>query len=302
MALIKGELTINETKFVELDDNPLISPTYGLEIGDFCIVNNIPGVWHKVGPGDYDIVRVDMLSSQSTHTTSNGTLSLVNSSNNVQVFTGTVAGQIVDLPDATLLPLSTRYEFWNTSTQSIVIRDFGTNPIVTVGPSEVGFIILNDTSISNGVWRSISIAPPLGLSYGTPVSIGTANADGIASTVSRSDHVHDHGPQSTGNHHAVATSILNGFMSSTDKLKIDGLVTKSGEAPFGSFSGTPLKYQVTFSTPFASTAYSVNITGQDPRGWSIEYKYTTGFIINSNARSLLTGDVQWQAQLDNEVG
>lgn len=302
MANIIGTITINETKFVELDGNPLISPTLGLEIGDFCIINNVPGVWHKVGSGDYDISRVDLLSSQSTQATANGILTLANYSSNIQVFNGTTAGQIVDLPDATTLPQSFRYEFWNTSTQSISIRDFGSNVIITVGPGELAFLVLNSNISANGVWNKISITPPTGVSYGSPVTIGTANNAGSVSPVARADHVHDHGAQSTGTHHAVATPSLNGFMSTTDKTKLNSLVTKSAVIVTASFTGNPKKATVTFTAPFASTSYNTVVTGVDGRFWTIESKLAGSFVINTNANAALTGDVYWQAQLNGEVG
>jgi len=59
------------------------------------------------------------------------------------------------------------------------------------------------------------------VSSATPSSIGTTNTDGSATTFSRSDHIHNHGSQTTGTHHAVATGSVNGFMSSTDKSKLD---------------------------------------------------------------------------------
>lgn len=56
-----------------------------------------------------------------------------------------------------------------------------------------------------------------------PSSVGTANSEGTAASLARSDHVHSHGSQSTATHHAVATTGANGFMSSTDKTKLDGV-------------------------------------------------------------------------------
>lgn len=59
---------------------------------------------------------------------------------------------------------------------------------------------------------------------GTPSAIGTANAAGSAATLVRSDHVHDHGAQTTSTHHAVAVaSGANGFLSGADKAKLDGI-------------------------------------------------------------------------------
>jgi hypothetical protein len=61
------------------------------------------------------------------------------------------------------------------------------------------------------------------VSVGAPVAIGTANNAGVATSVVRSDHVHDHGAQTVGTLHAVATGSVNGFMSSTDKTRFDGI-------------------------------------------------------------------------------
>ncbi|MFA5186347.1 MAG: hypothetical protein WC551_07730 [Patescibacteria group bacterium] len=71
-------------------------------------------------------------------------------------------------------------------------------------------------------------------SVATPASVGTANATGSASTFVRGDHVHDHGTQSTGTHHAVATAILNGFMSSTDYSKLAGIAAGATNTPLSS--------------------------------------------------------------------
>lgn len=48
----------------------------------------------------------------------------------------------------------------------------------------------------------------------TPAAVGTAAA-GVSSTVSRSDHVHAHGNQTSGTLHAAATTSTAGFMSTT---------------------------------------------------------------------------------------
>lgn len=63
---------------------------------------------------------------------------------------------------------------------------------------------------------------------GAPVTIGTVNAAGGAvTTLAASDHVHDHGAQNTATHHAVAKADANGFMSATDKGKLDGICNTS---------------------------------------------------------------------------
>jgi hypothetical protein len=57
------------------------------------------------------------------------------------------------------------------------------------------------------------------VSTAAPVTIGTANSEGAATSLARSNHVHDHGAQAlgTGTQHALATTLVAGFMSPADK-------------------------------------------------------------------------------------
>lgn len=56
-----------------------------------------------------------------------------------------------------------------------------------------------------------------------PVTVGTANAQGTSTSLARADHTHDHGAQTGTSLHALATTGAHGFLSSTDKAKLDGL-------------------------------------------------------------------------------
>lgn len=87
------------------------------------------------------------------------------------------------------------------------------------------------------------------ISSGTPVSVGTSNADGAATTFARSNHVHDHGSQTTATHHAVATTSANGFLSSTDKTKLDNLSAEFGR---NYLKAESLGQSTTTSTTFQS--------------------------------------------------
>lgn len=62
-----------------------------------------------------------------------------------------------------------------------------------------------------------------------PVTISTANAQGSASTFARSDHVHAHGSIPGGATHDAVTTLVNGYMSAADKVKLDasGILTSS---------------------------------------------------------------------------
>jgi len=80
----------------------------------------------------------------------------------------------------------------------------------------------------------------------TPVTIGTANAEGILTTLARSDHVHAHGAQTDGTLHAVATPNpggVAGFMSAADKTILDSVnpalyVLKAGDSMTGTLNIT----------------------------------------------------------------
>lgn len=56
-----------------------------------------------------------------------------------------------------------------------------------------------------------------------PVAVGNANAEGVAASFSRSDHVHEHGVHTNPLDHAVSTTTEHGFLSNTDKAKLDGV-------------------------------------------------------------------------------
>ena len=231
MANIIGSLTLNQTRFVELDAHPLSSPTPDLEIGDFCLADGIVGIWQKTGAGDYDFSRIDLLTNVSQQSTSAGTLVLAGTSSTVQIFTGSASGQIVQLPNATNLSFTTRYEIWNISSQNISVVDNGSNSVRTLIPNEVALIILSDNSTPNGVWNNVAISPS-STTFGSPVSISdSTNSDGVSTSVARSDHVHSHGTRGGGTLHAAATTSVAGFMSGADKTKLDGVATGATNTP-----------------------------------------------------------------------
>jgi len=137
---------------------------------------------------------------------------------------------------------------------------------------------------------------------GTPVTIGSTNQEGVADLAARSDHVHAHGDQGGGSLHDEATTLTAGFMSTTDKDKLDSIHvlkvyanTVLATAFSSATPGAPKKAAVLFTTPLPSTAYTITITSADVRVWTFESKATTGFTINSNSNQVLSGEVHWQA-------
>jgi hypothetical protein len=91
---------------------------------------------------------------------------------------------------------------------------------------------VNGVSISaHGSRHNPGGADPV--STGAPSTIGANNSEGSATSLSRSDHIHDHGNQNGGSLHAVATTSVNGFMSASDKTKLDGLSASYPRYLFG---------------------------------------------------------------------
>jgi hypothetical protein len=82
-----------------------------------------------------------------------------------------------------------------------------------------------------------------------------------------------------------------------------GTVTSSTTAKSGivsntTWTGTPLNYQVSFTSAFPSSNYSVTITGGDARSWTVESVTVNGFIINSNSNTGLLYPTYWIATLN----
>lgn len=88
-------------------------------------------------------------------------------------------------------------------------------------------------TFSNRIYapRVAGLIVPDAASFATPAAVGNANAEGSASTLSRSDHVHAHGNQSGGALHSVATTSAAGFMSAADKIKLNGIATGATNNP-----------------------------------------------------------------------
>jgi hypothetical protein len=99
----------------------------------------------------------------------------------------------------------------------------------------------------------------------------------------------------TGVTYSANTLTVSQNQGQTPLTATIGLRTKSGSVTAGSFAGTPRTATVTFTTAFANTNYSIQITGSDNRTFTYSSKATTGFTINTNANAALTGNVDWVA-------
>jgi hypothetical protein len=81
----------------------------------------------------------------------------------------------------------------------------------------------------------------------------------------------------------------------------DTLKLKAGVVSSGTFTGSPKKATVTFTTAFPSTSYAISIAGTDARYFTYESLLAGSFVISANANQALTGNVHWQAIATGEA-
>jgi len=99
------------------------------------------------------IAKTDALSLDLTSTaTSAGTQTLISTSTVQQVYTGSTAGQIVQLPDATTLSVGHTYLLWNEATVSLTVEDATPATVVVVPASYRARLTLTDNGTAAGVW------------------------------------------------------------------------------------------------------------------------------------------------------
>jgi hypothetical protein len=107
-----------------------------------------------------------------------GTLALTSSSPMSQLISGSTAGQIVKLPDATTLVSGQRYEIFNGATVSVALQDGSAASLVTIQPAQLVVLRLISNATAGGVWgynaidQSMSAQDELLVSYsGTGLSL-----------------------------------------------------------------------------------------------------------------------------------
>jgi len=139
-------------------------------------------------------------------------------SESVLIYTGTTAGQIVKLGDATTYQVGHMYWIHNNSTQNVTLNDNASTTLATIKPGQRANAILQNIGTAAGIWAltvtqiittaaavtqnvdqanaagtstSLALADHIhNIPTATPSSIGSANAQGSATTTVKSDHVH----------------------------------------------------------------------------------------------------------------
>ena len=161
----------------------------------------------------------------------------------------------------------------------------GADPVGTTTPSPSA-IPYSNVSGTLDEWISTATTTSRGLVKisanptiaGEPIAVGT-NDSGYKKSITGLTY---------GSNVLTGTSVDGSVTTTTI-----GLRTKAGTIAGSSFAGSPKKYTVTFSTAYPNTNYAINIIGEVNRTFTYESKSTTGFVINTNANTTFTENVDW---------
>lgn len=216
----------------------------------------------------------------------------INDAGNVSLVPGTIA-QIIGYVIKPLNPGRIMFYPQNPTLYHGVAPGGTTHPEATEGTA--GFMSANDKIKLNLLPDAYAI--PTGSNI-APLRIRDFSQAGVTDQYSRADHTHDHGPQTQPSHHALATQSAHGFMSSTDKKKLDGVVV-IGSAPtilanivsktiYARVAGNDTTGDGTLSKPYrtfiraikdvpldiVNTIYTIDITGIGTEVISADTSYT----------------------------
>jgi hypothetical protein len=209
MASILGSVTINQLKIVELDSFPN-GPMPEIEVGDLVLINDTPGFYQKSGSNDSEYIRLDGWASTGVTVVSNSTLTLTGTSSPIRIFTGSVTGQIVRLPDISTIPVGHQIYIFNDSSQTISIRNFANTELYSMVSGGRALFILRDNSTEPGTWSydatGAGAIPSHGATHiaGDAIPNATTIAPGLMSATDKTNH--DNHLSNTSNPHSTTKS------------------------------------------------------------------------------------------------
>jgi hypothetical protein len=114
---------------------------------------------YNSGASNWAPAANDALIVRTFTTTSNAILTLTASSTNGQIFTGTVGGQRLKLPNATTLTNGYTYYLTNASVSTLPVYNNGSTLIGCLFPDQEAKLILISNATTDGVWSTASYAP-----------------------------------------------------------------------------------------------------------------------------------------------
>ena len=92
-----------------------------------------------------------------------------------------------------------------------------------------------------------------------------------------------------------ASSSISSSRSITASYASGVPTIKSGIVSGSAFSGSSRTSSVSFTKPFPNNNYSITVTGDNSRTWTISNRVSGSFTINTNSAQVLSGSVYWQA-------
>lgn len=103
---------------------------------------------------------------------------------------------------------------------------------------------------------------------------------------------------------AVVGTVLSSSYALTASFALNaggggGTSAKAGSGSAVSFTGTPRSSSISFGSAFTDNLYTVIVTGEDARSFTIQSKTSASFTINSNSSVALSGPVYWIATAFN---
>lgn len=126
----------------------------------------------------------------------------------------------------------------------------------------------------------------------------STNAEGASTSFARADHTHAHGNRGGGSLHSAVTTSVNGFMSASDKTKLDALV-------FGFLSYSNSANQTTTQTNTAFTAVTLDtdtgsfanslLTKTSATQFRTDFNGYIRITIKVLAQNVSTNDQSWRA-------
>jgi hypothetical protein len=159
-------------------------------------------------------------------TVSASTQVLLVGSKHTQIYTGSTAGQVVKMPDATTLLVGYSYTLINDATQNVTVQDSASGAILLLLPNQRVTIFCTNTGSAAGAW-----------SYATMTKTATGKGDfetsypGTGLAVSYSGGVYRFNGTST--QVAAGTITLPASTTGTLYVDVDGVVKATASIPDG---------------------------------------------------------------------
>lgn len=118
-----------------------------------------------------------------TGTLSNSTVTLTTASASIQIYSGTTAGQIVKMPDATTLVIGAEYEIRNNGSQTIAVQDNAGGALDTT-PTSTGVTVLKlqTNATAAGTWYVRTCFEPISYRVSSSANFTTTSATDVLVT------------------------------------------------------------------------------------------------------------------------